>query len=452
MSKFIYMSKASCILQTTSLFTVLILFTSSMQNNSTKEKNAKSSPNIIFIIADDLGWDAFGNYPGISAAKGNTPTLDSLAHSGITFLNFWVNPVCAPTRASLLTGKYGFRTGVGAVQSPQTAVLRNNETVIQKYINDKTANAYATAIIGKWHVSSDLNAPENFGIQYYSGIFGGGVGGAGGYYNWTETSRGTQQTITTYTTTHLVNQSVKWIQQQTKPFFLWLAFNAPHIPFHRPPLNLITNKSLSDNQDSIRANPFPYFFASIEAMDKEIARLISSLSIAQKENTVLVFIGDNGTSRNITQDPYKNNHSKNSLFQGGINTPLIVCGKNITRRNVVEAAMVQAQDMFATFADIAGTGISNYQDGVSIKPLFTDANASKRTFVYSERFGADAQPDNNGYTIRNAKYKLIHLENGTEMFFKLADDPFEKTNLLLSTLSEETQQNLDQLRKIKAGL
>ncbi len=411
--------------------------------------NAKS-PNIIFIIADDMGWDVFGNYPGITGTKATTPTIDSLARNGITFTNYWVNPLCAPTRAALLTGKYAFRTGVGGVQTPQTATLQSNETVIQKYIKDSTADKYATAVIGKWHVNAgnQLNAPENFGVGYYSGIFTGAIQN---YYNWTQTSGGTQQTITTYTTTHFVNQSVTWIQQQTKPFFLWLAFNAPHTPFHRPPLNLIANQSLADNQASINANPLTYYLAAIEAMDREIARLISSLTPEQKENTVFVFMGDNGTPGQVAQVPFITNGTKNTLFQGGINTPLVVSGKNITRKNVVETATVQAPDMFTTFADITGAGNADYQDGISIKPLFTNAAAAQRTFVYSEQFGNTLTTDD-GYTIRNAHYKLIHLQSGTEYFYKISTDPFETINLLLNTLSAEAQQNLDELRIIKAGL
>ena len=413
-------------------------------------ENTSTASNIVFIIADDLGWDAFGNYPGIIGTKANTPTLDSLARNGITFTNYWVNPICAPTRASILTGKYGFRTGIGGVQTPLTTTLQSTETIIQKYISDKTSNKYATALIGKWHVSAatQLNAPENFGVGYYSGIF---LGTVPNYYNWTQTSGGLQENITNYTTTYLVNQSASWIQQQSKPFFLWLAFNAPHTPFHRPPLNLISDQSLVDNQSTINANPLPYYLASIEAMDSEIDRLISSLTPSQKENTIFVFMGDNGTPRQVAQEPYLTNGSKNTLFQGGINVPLLVCGKNITRKDIVETALVQAPDMFATIADIAGAGTANYQDGISIKPLFTDANASKRAFVYSEQFG-NTSTLNDGYTLRNTNYKLIHLQSGIEYFYKLSTDPFEQTNLLSANLSSEAQQNLDQLRQIKAEL
>lgn len=409
-----------------------------------------TSPNIIFILADDMGWDVFGHYPGISGTKAITTTLDSLASTGITFTNCWVNPVCAPTRASLLTGKYAFRTGVGGVQTQPMATLSSSEVIVQKYINAQTPDKYATALIGKWHLSTgtQLSAPENFGIGFYSGIFTGAVQD---YYNWTQTSGGVQQNITTYTTTHMVNQSISWIQQQTKPFFLWLAFNAPHTPFHRPPLSLISNQSLSDDPMLINANPYPYYLASIEAMDREIARLIASLTATQRENTVFVFLGDNGTPIRVAQNPYKSNGTKSTLFQGGVNMPLIISGKNITRKNVVETALVQAQDMFPTFAEIAGDINTKYQDGISISPLLSDAGAAKRTFAFTEQFGQSA-PDSDGYAIRNTTYKLIHLENGTEYLFNLITDPFENTNLLSSQLTTIDQQNYDQLKVIKAGL
>jgi arylsulfatase B len=414
--------------------------------------NISSSPNIILLIGDDLGWDAIGNYPGISSTKANTPTLDSLARNGVTFNNYWVNPVCAPTRAATITGKYAFRTGVGSVQTPPTAVLNSSETIIHKYIKDKTSNSYATALIGKWHLSaaSDLNAPENFGVDYFSGIM---LGAVSDYFDWTETSGGTQQDITTYTTTHFVNQSVDWIQQQSKPFFLWLAFNAPHTPFHRPPLNLISDQSLSNNMAEINSNPLPYYLASIEAMDKEIARLIASLTPDQKENTVFVFMGDNGTPGDVAQAPFTRLNSKGTLYQGGVNAPLIICGKDISRTNEVETALVQAQDMFATLADLAGAGSENYEDGISIKPLLNDANATKRSYLYTELF-ASTNTRNDGEAIRNLKYKYIQLDNQGEgsLLYDLSADPFEQNDLMTGNLSEEAQENFNELKAIKDGI
>lgn len=412
--------------------------------------NTSSSPNIILIIADDMGWDVFGNYPGFNGIKANTPTIDSLAMEGISFLNFWTNPICVPTRASLLTGKYAFRTGVGGVQTPQQQTLQSAETIIQKYISDQTSNEYVSAVIGKWHVSgtSDLTAPENFGVDYYAGAFRGAIPD---YYDWTQTNAGIQENITTYATTHLVNESINWIEEQSKPFFLWLAFNAPHTPFHLPPSQLISDQSLEDSQAAIDANPSPYYLASIEAMDKEIARLIAAMSPEQQENTVFVFLGDNGTPRQVSQSPYVRSKVKGTLFQGGINSPLIICGKDISRKNVQETALVHTTDMFATIADLAGVAINNYEDGISFQPLLTDANATKRTFIYTEQFG-NTNTANDGYAIRNETYKFIQLEEGTEYLFHLNDDPFEENNLLSGSLSEEAQQNLNALKQLKADL
>lgn len=444
------MKNIQLIITLVAMLSVAILISCSEDTVIVDTGTKSFSPNIIVIIADDLGWDVFGSYPGIGGTKAHTPTIDSLARNGITFTNFWVNPLCAPTRAAMLTGRYAFRTGVGGVETPPTATLKSTETIIPKYINDKTSNAYATALIGKWHLSTStqLSAPEDFGFDYFSGIF---LGAIPNYFDWTQTSSGTQQNITTYSTTHLVNQSISWIQQQSKPFFLWLAFNAPHTPFHRPTLDLISDQSLTEDQSTINSNPSPYYLASIEAMDREIARLISSLTPAQKEQTVFVFMGDNGTPRQVAQAPYSTNGTKNTLFQGGVNTPLVICGKDIIRKNVVETALVQGPDIFVTVADLAGAGSENYQDGISLKPLLADANATKRTFVYTEQFG-NTSTANDGYTIRNAAYKLIHLQNGTEYFYQLSTDPFEQTNLLSTTLSAEAQQNLDELRKLKTEL
>ena len=118
-----------------SLLSILFAFSACTEDSPILElpNTNDSSPNIIFIIADDMGWDAFGNYDGINSIKANKPTLDSLARNGITFTNYWVHSTCTPTRAAMLTGKYPFRTGVGAVG----ASLESNETIIQKYINNR---------------------------------------------------------------------------------------------------------------------------------------------------------------------------------------------------------------------------------------------------------------------------------------------------------------------------
>lgn len=390
-----------------------------------------------------MGWDGFGKLEGTIGQKAVTPVLDSLAKTGITFNNLWVNPVCSPTRATILTGKYAYHTGVGAVVSPQSAGLSASEIILQKYINTKTDNAYASAIIGKWHVSnnSNLTAPEDFGLDYFSGIFGGAINN---YYSWTKTSGGQQTTITTYATSYLVDESKQWIAKQTKPWFLWLSLNAPHTPFHRPPLNLISDKSLSGTASVIAANPLPYYLAAIEAMDAEIGRLINGLTEAQKSNTLIVFIGDNGTPANAIQLPYSAARAKESLFQGGINTPLIASGFGVNRKNQIDYSLVNGTDLFATIADVAGAGVSRVNDGYSLKEEFNTSGVFSRKYAFSELFGSGTS--NDGWAIRDSKYKLIHLENGDEYFYNLISDPFESNNLLSSSLSAEAAQALSSLR------
>lgn len=406
-------------------------------------------PNIIFIIADDMGWDAVGKYPGALGQKAKTPVLDSLANVGVTFTNLWVNPVCSPTRATILTGKFAFRTGVGTAVGGNTGGLNSNETLIQKYINDKTNNEYSTAVIGKWHVSNNtqLSAPEQFGVGFYSGIFTGTIND---YYNWTQTSNGQQSTVNTYATSYFVDQSKKWISQQSKPWFLWLAFNAPHTPFHRPPLNLISDKTLVDNQATINSNKVPYYLAAIEAMDAEMGRLFNSFTEEQKKNTLIIFVSDNGTGMQVAQTPYSSGTSKESLSQGGINTPMIICGYGVNRKNQIDNSLVNGTDLFATIAEVAGTGVSEINDGYSLRALLDNSGVFPRMYAYSEQF--DSSTDKDGWTMRDSQFKFIHLTNGNEYFYDLSIDPFETNNLIATTLSDEAINALTEIRAEKLKL
>jgi arylsulfatase B len=426
------------------LFTLFACTKDAPDSTATNDK-----PNVLLIIADDIGWGAFGKYPGTNGQKAKTPVLDSLAQAGITFNNVWVNPVCSPTRASIFTGKYGFRTGVGTAIGSNTGGLNSSEILLQKYISDKTNNQYATAVIGKWHMSNNtqLSAPEQFGVGYYSGIFNGSVAS---YTNWIKTSNGQQSTVTTYSTTYLVDDSKKWIDQQSKPWFLSLTLNAPHVPFHLPPLNLISDKTLIDNTTNIERNPLPYYLAAIEAMDAELGRLFNSLTEDQKKNTLIIFIGDNGTGVQVAQAPYPASKSKKSLWQGGINTPMIVSGFGVNRKNEVDNSLVNGTDLFATIADVAGTDITEVNDGYSLKLLIDNSTTFKRKYAYSELFNSGTS--NDGWTLRDNKYKLIHLTNGSEYFYDLSIDPFEATNLISTSLSTEASAALSALRAEKLKL
>ncbi|MDC0118191.1 sulfatase-like hydrolase/transferase, partial [bacterium] len=341
-----------------------------------------SSPNILLIIADDMGLDATPGY-SVGTSKPTMPNLQDLMNSGIRFNNVWSNPVCTPTRATILTGKYGFRTNVINVGD----VLSTSETSLHKVLNTN-ASEYSHAVIGKWHLSSDPTHPTAMGVDYFAGLLGGGVQS---YTNWDLNENGITTTSTAYTTTKFTDLAIDWVSAQSQPWFLWLAYNAPHTPFHLPPTNLHNQGDLPTDEASIDANPLPYYHAMIEAMDSEMGRLLSTMTQEDRNNTLIIFVGDNGTPSEVVQ-VYKSNRAKGSIYQGGVNVPMVISGKNVTRVNETEDALISTTDLFATIADVAaGTASYDSGDSRSFLDLLNSSNSKGRDFVYTEKSNSQTQ-------------------------------------------------------------
>jgi arylsulfatase B len=417
------MIKLHFILPISFIFCIVVSCSKKDDNNSVSVTT--SSPNILFIIADDLGKDAIKGYQE-GSIKPNTPILDSIRDKGLIFTNFWVNPTCTPTRSAIITGKYGYRTGMKGVGD----VLNSTETVLQKYINSNTGNKYATAIVGKWHLSGN-NAgfnPETFGIDYYAGLIRGAVED---YYQWQLTEDGSSSLQTTYITEKFTDLAIDWVNAQSKPWFLWLAYNAPHTPFHVPPSKMHQQGNLPAYTNGMDATP--YFMAAIEAMDYQIGRFLNNIPEDEKDNTIIIFIGDNGTTNLVAQSPYSNSKVKNTLYQGGINTPLFVSGKGVDRVGT-DNQLLNGTDLFATIAQIAGVNVNEYQDSKSFKSLFTQTK-SIRNYQYSElKDGVEES-----WTISNGTYKLL-IKNSAPEMYNLTADPYENMDLLKGDLSV-TEQN-----------
>ena len=378
-----------------SLLILILFFGCSPDDNSNNDADptASGDTNILLIIADDLGLDALNGYSE-GSVKPNTPNLDDLAASGLVFNNFWTNSVCSPTRSTILTGKYGFSTGVRS----QGDEISSSETSLQSYINQ--SNEYATAIVGKWHLSGNrfsLN-PEDMGIDYYAGLYSGAVSD---YYNWNLTEDGVVTTQTEYATTKFTDLAIDWVAAQTKLWFLWLAYNAPHTPFHAPPAAMHSQGALATDQASINADPMPYYMASIEAMDFQIGRLLASLSTTERANTVIIFMGDNGTPIQVSQVPYGRGKAKGTMYQGGVNTPLVIGGKGVSRTGI-DNNLVNSTDLFATIASLSGVNISEINDSKDISPLLISSVENFRDYTYAEY--NDGTTDE--WTIRNTSYKL----------------------------------------------
>tara|TARA_B110000444_G_scaffold253369_1_gene284132 strand:- start:1077 stop:2387 length:1311 start_codon:yes stop_codon:yes gene_type:complete len=419
-------------------FLILIFFfsLSSCQDNiiDIVGKTDSAKNNILLIIVDDVGLDATIGY-NVGSQKPNMPNLQNLISSGVKFNNVWSNPVCSPTRSTILTGKYGFRTSVLNVDNK----LSTSENSLHKYLTQNTN--YSSALIGKWHLSgspADHNHPNNLGIDYYSGMIGGGIKN---YSNWNFSENGSNSNTTQYSTTKLTNEAINWINKQDSQWFMWLAYNAPHTPFHLPPIDLHNQGQLPTDQASIDSNPLPYYLAMIEAVDSEMGRLFESINAEELRNTTIIFVGDNGTPNQVVQQ-YNRNRAKGSLYRGGINVPMIISGNQVKRFNQDENALINTTDLFATITELCGINNQNIHDSKSFVSLLTsNFNSNSRDYIYSEI-------GNENYTIRNSTHKYIRFENGNEALFNLNNNPFEFPNLLNTNqlpLSELNNLNKNEL-------
>lgn len=399
--------KAKCLLMS------LVFVEASFVNASTNEN--PNSPNFLLIIADDLGVDALDLY-GFSSDTANTPTLDSLARSGLTFDNFWATPACTTTRGALISGLHGYVSDVDYVP----AILPDDtHTIQQRLKQDDLAQAYATGVFGKWHLGGRkpvLNHPSQFGVDIYAG----NLFNLEDYYSWTLTQNGEQSKESRYHTTAVTDLAVDFIRSNSgSPWFAWVAYSAPHEPFHEPPANLISAETSLNS-------PAEKYKAMIEAMDTEIGRMIAALPEEDKDNTYIVFMGDNGTPRR-TRDPqvFDKDHVKGSLYEGGIRVPLIISGQGVVRQGDRDSSLVNATDLFATFTALA-LGVDSPSQVPSSSISFAsritggldELETSQRQYNYSEW---RTRRTDVSWTVRGQDYKVIQHHNGDVELFATKD-------------------------------
>lgn len=390
--------------------------------------DTSKQPNILLIISDDQGLDASAQY-SVSTDLPNTPNLDALAKKGVIYDNAWATPACTTTRGTMITGKHGINSGIDYVP----AKMDTSTETLQRYLKNNTVSAnYESAVIGKWHIAgakSSPTHPKDSGIEYFAGLIEGVVDS---YTDWTLTLNGAQSQSNQYHTSQVTDLAIDWIGQQTSPWFLWLAYVAPHSPYHLPPSDLLANANLSGDEADINANKRAYYLAAIEAMDTEIGRLLNAMSNEERENTVIIYLGDNGTPAAVIDTKvYARQHSKSSLYEGGIRVPMFVSGKGISRENEREEALVNTTDIFATISELAGNDVKHIHDSYSFADTFTTANKGQRAYNYSE-FKTDLASSSSGWTVRNSTHKLIELEDGKQELYDLTKDLAETNDLLTS--------------------
>ncbi|HEY0551498.1 MAG TPA: sulfatase-like hydrolase/transferase [Verrucomicrobiae bacterium] len=404
-------------------------------------------PNILLVIADDVGADSLSLFnTNAGATFPPTPTINSLSTNGVLFRNAYAYPTCSPSRSCMLTGRYGFRTGMGyAIVPPADPQLPSGELTLAEILSAQTT--YHHACVGKWHLSFTNTTPNTLGGFSH---FSGGLGGAlPDYSSWPKIVNGVlTPNYSTYATTDNANDAISWIGQQgTNSWFLWLAFNAGHAPLHKPPNDLHSYDALPGTQMHINNNPRRYFEAMLEAMDTELARVLTNISLT---NTTVIFIGDNGSTGMTIQPPYSSARGKGTLYEGGIRVPFIIAGASVTNQNRASTNLVHITDLFATILELAGVNLTaaltnRIIDSQSLVPILSNTATTNARVILTENFSDTLSDAVAGRALVDGRYKLIQFQNGTNEFYDLLMDFLEATNLLTRTLSIGEQNAYDTL-------
>jgi arylsulfatase A-like enzyme len=411
--------------------------------------------NVLVLLADDLGAERIEAYGDLGWPHGPTPVLNALAASGVLFRNAYANPVCSPTRTAALTGRYAFRTGIGTSigwQNPES--FQPDPALLT--LPERVRRTHHTAAIGKWHLAVEEAAggdgfmhPIRFGFDQHLGNIEGKLDDYDAFEKNIASAAGHRQVFTRrYATTDEVDDALAVIERLGEtPWFVWLAFHAPHSPFDLPPDDLITlNVSESSSQ------PLKHR-ALVEAMDTEIGRLLDSIDPAVLARTWIVFMGDNGTA-GVALGPLAT--GKSTVYELGIHVPLIVAGPGVAEPGREVTALVDATDLYATVLDMIGQPPApQATDSVSFYPHLVDAHAAPaRSWSYSaiHRPNGFGPYDVHRRAIRGERYKLIRRLTTSSFppavqFFDLWNDPRETMNLF-PNLNAEQQAVFDELDAI----
>ncbi len=392
-------------------------------------------PNIVHIVADDLGWKDVG-FNGCTDIK--TPNLDKLAATGAKFTQFYVQPMCTPTRAALMTGRYPFRYGLQTIVIPTAAAygLDTNEWLMPQCLKEA---GYKTAIIGKWHLghADKKYWPKQRGFDYAYGAVIGELDyfthDEHGVLDWFRDNKPVHEKG--YTTQLLGDDAVKYINAQdpNKPFYLYLTFNAPHTPYQAPKEYIARH---ADIQDPTRRT----YAGMVDCLDENIGKVVAAIDKKGiRNNTLILFHSDNGGTRNAQfagqmtdmskiklpcdNGPYR--EGKGSLFEGACRVAACANWPGHIKAQTVDG-IIHAVDIYPTLAALGGASTAKCKplDGVNVWDVIAENKPSPRTEVIY-----NVEPFRGA--VRQGDWKLIWrttLPSSVDLY-NLAEDPYEKNNL-----------------------
>jgi arylsulfatase A-like enzyme len=389
-----------------------------------------SRPNIVFILADDLGYADLSCY---GRPDFKTPNIDRLATEGVRFTQAYANSaVCSATRTALITGRYQYRLSVGLEEPlPGPSVHVGLPTAHPTLPSLLKKTGYGTTLIGKWHLGwlPDYG-PLQSGYEHFYGFRGGALD----YFTHKPgTGSGVEEDLwdqdapvhqAGYLTELLGDRAVSVIEgygREQRPFFLSLHFNAPHWPWEGPD-DEAESKRISSLRDYDGGSQKTYA-RMVEAMDRQVGRVVNALAAAQlAENTIVIFTSDNGGERFADTWPFTG--KKSELLEGGLRIPAIVRWPGHVRPGKVNDQVMMTMDWLPTLLEVAGTQPDGGfpSDGMSLlSSLVGDAPPVPRRLYW--RFHANAQR-----AMRDGDMKWLKIRENT-FLFNVVSDPLERANL-----------------------
>ncbi|WP_396633909.1 sulfatase-like hydrolase/transferase [Maribacter sp. R86514] len=392
--------------------------------NAQKPKNTPK-PNIIVILTDDQGWLDVGFNGGTDIP---TPNLDALAKEGVIFNNGYVShPYCSPSRAGLLTGRYQARFGHDCNmpydgENDASVGTPLSEKIISEALKEQ---GYVTSAIGKWHVGDhpSLHPPQQ-GFDHWFGF-------AGGSMNYWGTPNGPLRTIfrnnvevpeteLSYLTDDFTKEAITFMEEnKSKPFFIYLAYNAPHAPDHATKQYLEETKHIEYGGRSVYA-------AMVNGVDAGVGKINSYLQDnGLKENTILVFLSDNGGRATQASNGPNRGH-KGMLFEGGIKVPFFMVWKNRIKADKKYDEVVSSLDLFPTLLSATGgkTEHEKQLDGVDLLPYLEYENEKPHETLFWRSVGGFE------YAVRHQDYKLYKSAyKDKTMLFNLKTDALERYDI-----------------------
>ena len=388
-------------------------------------------PNVVLIMTDDQGWGDLSLHKNRYV---QTPNLDKMAAAGASFERYYVSPLCAPTRASLLTGKYHLRTGVTSVTGGYER-MRSEETTIAEAFK---ANGYATGAFGKWHNGEHF--PEDPIGQGFEEFYGFCAGHWNNYFDSPVQSQFEMIESEGYLPDVLTTKAIQFIGKNSeKPFFCYLPLNVPHTPHQ------VTDKYFDKYKAMGLDDELSSIYGMVENIDDNVGRVLQYLEEnGLSENTIVLFMSDNGPNGRRFNGNMKG--IKGHVDEGGVRSPLFINWKNTIAENLVVSDLAAHIDIFPTLIELCNLNVEKRPDfdGISIADLLLQQKESlPEREIYSIRsFDGTSQPY--PASIRTPQFRWVAEKEGNRLY-DMVSDP-EQKNDIIKELPELNRQFADKFQ------